>query len=108
MRLLLPTKVPDTMHAATTPSHSAAPLSHCAVGSQGTVMEIAGTTPFSTRLREFGLLPGVRVRLLRSGASLVVQIGQTRLAIRRCDAEAIRICSDSTYGLATAGTALVA
>lgn len=86
------------MHAAiqdVLASHLASPLSHCPVGSQGTVAEVAGTGRLSARLREFGLLPGVRVRLLRAGSSVVVQIGETRLALRRCDAEAIRVCSDA-------------
>ena len=86
------------MHAAiqdAQASHLASPLSHYPVGSQGTVAEVAGTGRFSARLREFGLLPGVRVRLLRAGSSVVVQIGETRLALRHCDAEAIRVCSDA-------------
>ncbi len=82
------------MHAAIQ-NVQASPLSHYPVGSQGTVAEVAGTGRFSARLREFGLLPGVRVRLLRAGSSIVVQIGETRLALRRCDAEAIRVCSDA-------------
>jgi len=87
------------MHTATIQNHSSAPLSHCAVGSQNIVTEVAGTSPLSTRLRELGLLPGVRVRLLRAGSSLVIQIGETRLAVRRDDADAIRVCDDAACGL---------
>jgi|GEM_PF-804109 len=68
-------------------------LSDCCLGNESTVTEIAGPARFAARLRELGLLPGVRVRLLRSGAALVVQVGETRLAIRRSDAEAIRVCA---------------
>jgi Fe2+ transport system protein FeoA len=66
-------------------------------GNEGTVAEVAGSTRFAARLRELGLLPGVRLRLLRTGSALVVQVGETRLAIRSSDAEAIRVCADLSF-----------
>ena len=86
------------MHTATIQNQPSAPLRRCVVGSQNIVTEVAGTSPLSTRLRELGLLPGVRVRVLRAGSSLVIQIGETRLAVRRDDADAIRVCDDTAFG----------
>ncbi|MXY83615.1 MAG: ferrous iron transport protein A, partial [Gemmatimonadetes bacterium] len=45
----------------------------------------------AARLRELGFLPGVDLRVLGSGTAIIVQIGQTRLALRRRDAAAIRL-----------------
>ncbi|MYC70875.1 MAG: hypothetical protein F4X17_09245 [Gemmatimonadetes bacterium] len=45
----------------------------------------------AARLRELGFLPGEHLRVLRSGTAIIVQIGQTRLALRRRDAAAIRL-----------------
>jgi Fe2+ transport system protein FeoA len=98
LRWHLPTKAPRAMHTATIQNQPSAPLSRCVVGSQNIVTEVAGTSPLSTRLRELGLLPGVRVRVLRAGSSLVIQIGETRLAVRRDDADAIRVCDDTAFG----------
>lgn len=87
----------DAHISAKTPSSS---LSNWHAGNEGTVAEVAGPARFAARLRELGLLPGVRLRLLRAGSALVVQVGETRLAIRRSDAEAIRVCADLVFGSA--------
>jgi Fe2+ transport system protein FeoA len=83
------------MHKQNTPQQ-ASTLSTWFPGSEGTVSEISGPARFAARLRELGLLPGVRLRLLRSGSALIIQIGETRLAIRKRDAEAIRVYADGT------------
>lgn len=84
----------DAHSSANNPSSS---LSNWHAGNEGTVAEVAGPARFAARLRELGLLPGARVRLLRAGSALVVQIGETRLAIRRSDAAAIRVCADLAF-----------
>ncbi|MEE2657725.1 MAG: ferrous iron transport protein A [Candidatus Latescibacterota bacterium] len=56
------------------------------------VVDLPWTDRLSLRLRELGLLPGTRVRVLRTGSRLVIQIGEARLALRRADAAAIRVC----------------
>ena len=75
-------------------SSTAAPpldLSQLPRHSEAVVAEISAPARLAARLRELGFLPGERLRVLRSGTALIVQIGQTRLALRRRDAAAIRL-----------------
>ena len=60
---------------------------------EAVVVDLPGTDRLSVRLRELGILPGVRLRVLRTGSRLVVQIGEDRLALRRADAAAIFVCA---------------
>lgn len=94
------------MDAFTAVNNPPSSLSNWHAGNEGTVAEVSGPTRFAARLRELGLLPGVRLRLLRTGSALVVQVGETRLAIRSSDAEAIRVCADLSF--ATTPTANLA
>jgi Fe2+ transport system protein FeoA len=57
------------------------------------VLDVPWTDRLSCRLRELGLLPGARLRVLRTGSRLVVQVGEARLALRRADATAIRVAA---------------
>ena len=59
--------------------------------SEAVVAEVSAPARLAARLRELGFLPGEHLRVLRSGTALIVQIGQTRLALRRKDAAAIRL-----------------
>lgn len=68
-------------------------LSEWREGEEALVIEVNGTSNLSARLRELGLTPGARVRVLRHGCPLVVQIGTGRLAMRRHDAAAVRVRS---------------
>jgi len=74
-----------------TPSHL--DLSQLPRHVEAVIAEIAGPAHLAARLRELGFLPGEHLCVLRSGAALIVQIGQTRLALRRQDAAAIRLVS---------------
>ena len=60
-------------------------------GRDAIVVDVPWADRLSCRLREMGLLPGVRLRVLRTGTRLVIQIGEARLALRRADAAAIRV-----------------
>jgi Fe2+ transport system protein FeoA len=55
------------------------------------VASIDAPPRLASRLRDLGFLPGATLRVLRSGSALIVQIGETRLALRRRDAAAIRL-----------------
>ena len=66
-------------------------LSSLSRGQEATVTEIRGSTPLATRLREFGCLRGSAVRVLRVGDTLMLQLDELRLCIRRRDAEAILV-----------------
>lgn len=57
------------------------------------VVDVPWADRLSCRLRELGLLPGVRLRVLRTGSRLVIQLGDARLALRRSDATAIRVAA---------------
>ena len=75
-------------------SSTAAPpldLSQLPRHSEAVVAGISAPARLAARLRELGFLPGEHLRVLRSGTALIVQIGQTRLALRRRDAAAIRL-----------------
>lgn len=76
-----------------TPSPSASPLTLSQLPRHGeaVVAAVAAPARLAARLRELGFLPGEHLRVLRSGTALIVQIGQTRLALRRRDAAAIRL-----------------
>ncbi len=67
------------------------PLSTWGLGEEGVVTAVPGSSRLASRLREMGVVPGVRIRVLRTGRALVVQVGEGRLCLRRKDAAAIRV-----------------
>lgn len=66
-------------------------LAGLGVGDEGTVESVEGSTPLASRLRELGVCPGVRVRMLRAGGRLVVQVEDARFCLRMHDAVAVRM-----------------
>ena len=60
------------------------------------VVEVRGSTRLAARLRELGFTPGVQIRVVRAGWTLVVQIGEGRLCIRRRDAASVRVDASPT------------
>lgn len=70
-----------------------ASLSSWQPGDEGVVTAVPGTSRLLSRLRELGVVPGVRIRVLRTGASLVIQVGEGRLCLRRTDAVPILVCA---------------
>ena len=66
-------------------------LSECGLHVEAEVVEAPCNTLVETRLREIGLVPGVRVRVIRSGSRIVLQVGEGRVAMRRKDASTIRV-----------------
>ena len=77
------------------------PLSDWCLDLEAEVVDAPCNTPLETRLREIGLVPGVRVRLIRTGSRIVVQIGEGRVAMRREDAAAISVRPVGPAGVAT-------
>ncbi|HJP31934.1 MAG: ferrous iron transport protein A [Candidatus Latescibacteria bacterium] len=84
--------LPWRRHAAETNLHEGA-LSEWRRGRDAIVVDVPWADRLSCRLRELGLLPGVRLRVLRTGTRLVIQVGEARLALRRADAAAIRVAA---------------
>ena len=70
-----------------------ADLSQLPIDSEAIIASIAAPPRLASRLRELGFLPGESLRVLRNGSALIVQIGETRLALRRRDAASIRLAS---------------
>ena len=68
-------------------------LSSWQPGNEGVVTAVPGTSRLLSRLRELGVVPGVRIRVLRAGRSLVIQVGEGRFCLRRSDAAAIRVAA---------------
>ncbi|MBX5464062.1 MAG: ferrous iron transport protein A [Clostridia bacterium] len=63
-------------------------------GEEGRIAALGGPAPFRRRLAALGLLPGSRLRRLGAmpaGGPLMVEVGGTRLALRRRDAAAILV-----------------
>jgi Fe2+ transport system protein FeoA len=62
------------------------------------ITAVAGTTRLAARLREIGVIPGVKLKMLRTGTRIVFQLGESRYCLRRCDAETIQVCATSSGG----------
>lgn len=77
---------------------SVALLSDLPVGSSALIKDIpVGHDEHITRLRELGLVPGTKVRLVRRaplGDPLEIAVRGSRLAIRRSEARHIQIVAD--------------
>lgn len=71
------------------------PLSSWERGREAVITAVAGTTRLAARLREIGVVPGVKLKLLRTGTRIVFQVGESRYCLRRSDAEAIQVCDAS-------------
>lgn len=74
------------------------PLSSWQRGHEAVITAVAGTTRVAARLREIGVVPGVKLKLLRTGTRIVFQVGESRYCLRRRDAETIQVCAPSNGG----------
>ena len=69
---------------------AATPLSIWSRGDEGTIEGISGANQLAARLREVGAMPGVPVRVLRVGSTVVIQVGSSRFCLRKTDAACIK------------------
>jgi ferrous iron transport protein A len=78
---------------------ASATLCDLATGSSAVIQDIpAGHDEHITRLRELGLVPGTRIRLVRRapfGDPIEVAVRGSRLAMRRSEAQHIRVVQDT-------------
>lgn len=77
-----------------TPEHAIAPLLPLAalLSSDEVVIDcVTAAGPLRARLQELGLVSGARVRVIRPGSPLLLAIGDTRLALRADEADAILV-----------------
>jgi len=58
-------------------------------GDEGVVTEMHGVNSHTDRLRELGLMPGAWVKVIQHGCPMLVQIGNSRICLRRDDAKVI-------------------
>ena len=69
-------------------------LSDLPMGATAVVHSLQSGLPSLTRLREFGLLPGVRVQLIRKaplGDPMEISVRGSMLSVRKTEAEAIHV-----------------
>ncbi|HYF50069.1 MAG TPA: FeoA family protein [Planctomycetota bacterium] len=58
-------------------------------GEEGVVTEIVGESSVSQRLQELGVVPGAWVKVIQHGCPMLVQVGDSRICLRREDARQI-------------------
>ena len=58
-------------------------------GEEGVVTEVFGAASQFDRLRELGLVPGAWVKMIQHGCPMLVQVGNSRICLRRDDAKHI-------------------
>jgi len=88
-------KRPDPLPPTKFSDSTSGPLSNLRRGGEAVVTAVTGASRFACRLREIGVVPGVRLRVLRTGSNLVIQVGEGRFCMRRGDAFTIQVCSAS-------------
>lgn len=66
-------------------------LCDCTEGATGVITRMDGQSQIIARLLEMGLLPGEQVRIVRAGAPLILQVGDTRLCVRPDQLDGIRV-----------------
>lgn len=69
-------------------------LTHVPIGSAARVVAVNGTTRIARRLMEMGVIPGVRLEVLKTapfGDPIEVRVRGYNLAMRRSEADAIEV-----------------
>ncbi|MBC7912078.1 MAG: ferrous iron transport protein A [Pyrinomonadaceae bacterium] len=72
-------------------------LAHLPAGARARVLAVTGTGAVARRLMEMGVVPGVPVRMIKSaplGDPLEVRVRGYHLAVRRAEAQTIKVISD--------------
>ncbi len=60
-------------------------------GTELTVCEVLGDGPIPNRLREIGMIPGARLRIVRQGSPMIVEIGHSRFCLRGNEAALVKV-----------------
>ncbi|MEW6234174.1 MAG: FeoA family protein [Candidatus Omnitrophota bacterium] len=60
-------------------------LVDCRSGASGVVSRVGADSFLAARLQELGILPGVWIRVVRSGDPVILQIGDSRFCVRARD-----------------------
>ncbi len=70
------------------------PLSSLTVGQQGQVVQLNATRPIDQRLLALGLMPGMRVKLVRIaplGDPIAIEFQNQCVSLRKAEAEAVQV-----------------
>jgi Fe2+ transport system protein FeoA len=67
------------------------PLSHAPAATDCVVVDVAGDGPLVARLRELGIEVGAPLRVVRPGRTLLLHLGDGRVALRAADAAGVRV-----------------
>jgi ferrous iron transport protein A len=84
-------KAPDSRE---NPRGAAVTLDRLPVGASGRVVAVGGSGPLARRLMEMGVVPGAPVRVVKFaplGDPLEVRVRNYHLALRRSEAETIKV-----------------
>jgi Fe2+ transport system protein FeoA len=71
-------------------------LTHVPIGSTAHVVAVNGSSPITRRLMEMGVIPGVRLEVLKTapfGDPIEVRVRGYNLAMRRSEADAIEVAA---------------
>lgn len=66
-------------------------LTQFPAGTDLTVSHVAGDGPVANRLREIGMIPGARLRVVRQGSPMIVQLGNSRFCLRGQEAALVKV-----------------
>ncbi|HMS38989.1 MAG TPA: FeoA domain-containing protein [Pyrinomonadaceae bacterium] len=69
-------------------------LANLEIGTEAKVTQILGETPATKRLMEMGVVPGVKVRVVKSapfGDPIEIRVRGYSLALRKSEAETIEV-----------------
>jgi len=58
-------------------------------GEEGVITEVLGASTIADRLQELGVVPGAWVKMIQHGCPMLVQVGESRICLRREDAKQI-------------------
>ena len=71
------------------------PLTSWHNGEEGVIVDVDGSPRLVARLREVGVLTGARIRVLRAGCPIIIQVEEGRFCLRKRNAACIRVQSTS-------------
>lgn len=66
-------------------------------GEDGVVVDVHGDNSLVHRLHDLGFVSGASVRVVQHGCPMLVQVGNSRVCLRREDAQAIDAQSFSSF-----------
>ncbi len=66
-------------------------LPECVQGAEAWVVDVHGDSAIAVRLREVGMVPGTRVRIIRRGSPMIVELGNSKYCLRGQEASLVTV-----------------